>query len=192
MGQDNDDDQLKRIRGFVARAGFLIREAETSPSAGSQRYAYTIGLTGFGRPELLMTGEPPARMADLMAVMALHAVDPGNPPLAPGRFDLGEGDARISFAVTGQTDTNDYPLEYLADIYPSAAPPLQVVWPDENGRFPWETGYRMSRRQPLLGTVPGLGAAAFQPPPGFMPKLPQCRPPGRGPWKKPTGPSPAA
>jgi hypothetical protein len=185
---DNDDPELRIIRALVAGNGIAVRDTVTSPVAGSQHYAYTIGLTGLGRPEILIAGDPPVFFPGLIAAVIMHAVDTEKPPLVPGHFDLGEDDGTLRFAVTGPVDASDYPLRYLADVYPCAGLPLQVVWPDEHRKFPWETGYDMSLRQPLLGTIPG--SDAFHLPDGFILRPPQRRPPGRDPQKKPpTGPS---
>jgi hypothetical protein len=47
-----------------------------------------------------------------------------------------------------------YPLNVVNGIYPHASPAKQVVWPDAEGRYPWQPGYTMEHHQPLLASPP--------------------------------------
>lgn len=110
-------------------------------------FSYTVGLTAFGLPELVMTGRRPAEAAGVLNAYAQHlrhseVPDPGEVVEVQDRcFEvvaLPHPDAHL-FVATG--------------LYgDSAVCALQLVWADERGRWPWEVGHRGGRGgQPVLG-----------------------------------------
>jgi hypothetical protein len=127
------------LRETIRRYGWAVQavygEGEAPP------FAYTVGLTGFGHPELLVFG-----MSQLSACGVLN--------------DLGErvrGGQRLQAGMTLGFDNWPHRVRLLtvADSSPilfaanrayqlpgsPPVPALQAVWDDKGGRFPWDPGY---------------------------------------------------
>lgn len=117
--------------------------------------AYTTGLTEFGRPELVIYGlepEPAARILNRAAELLIADPDFLDAPLLSGVL-------RPPYALTSlpAVDTDDLTVTRL--LYGPDVPVVQLIWPDERHRFPWEPGYAHPvEAQPLSG-VPRVGAA---------------------------------
>ncbi len=110
-------------------------------------FAYTVGLTAMGKPELIVTGMPTARAAALLNDVAVHILHAEVPE--PGERVPLIGGPLIEF-VEVQTPTAH--LLRACDLYGTRIRALQVVHADDRGRWPWETGYRgVKGGQPVLG-----------------------------------------
>lgn len=119
------DDYLDEVvRPVVARLGYAVQATDSH----GVPMAYTVGLSGRGRPELVVTGKSPPDAHDL-----LQAVLAGEEEPRPGRrCDLLVGPALWLFPVIRATA-----LRVAAALYPGLEA-LQVVWADSLGRWPWE------------------------------------------------------
>ena len=130
------------VRPVVARVGYAVQATETH----GVPLAYTIGLTGWGRPELVITGKSPPDAHDLLqAVLAGEEV-----PVADRRCDLQQGPALWAFRVVRPER-----LDVAAALYPELEA-LQLVWADTFGNWPWQTH---RSRQRLLCDVQHVRAA---------------------------------
>lgn len=113
--------------------------------SGRQPFAYTVGLTDCGLPELVITG-----MDEVAAATVLNAV--AGQVL---RADLVIG-TRVHLCGLAleviHVDRPELHLLTAMTLYGDDVRGLQLVWPDDRGRYPWEAGYRSRRAgQPLLG-----------------------------------------
>jgi hypothetical protein len=116
-------------------------------------FSYTIGLYhSYGYPELLVLGLPPRNAHGVLSVAASAA--------ARGRpFELDQPTDRLfrGFpAVFVRVPAAEYRNYVLSDVwyYEGIAFPLfQIVWPFEDGAFPWHPSVTAERRQsqPVLG-----------------------------------------
>jgi hypothetical protein len=114
-------------------------------------WAYTVGLTPRDRPELLITGLPLRRCAQLLNGTAARLVRDG-PPSAGERMRLVDGPL-VEFVPVENPDV--HLLTALA-LYGPEVRGLQMVWADDRDRWPWERGFRGRRGgQPVLGTRSG-------------------------------------
>lgn len=122
-------------------------------------FGYTVGLSRFhGHPELIVTGVPQMQTVAPLNLMgerirAGHRFVGGD--LVTGLFACG-----CSMAVV-EVDPRQSArhLTYANLLYRNpGAPPvraLQIVWPDEAGRFPWDPVYSLPESaQPVLGPAP--------------------------------------
>ncbi|GAA5131233.1 DUF4262 domain-containing protein [Pseudonocardia adelaidensis] len=113
-------------------------------------WAYTVGLTPRGRPELLVTGMPLHRCSELLDAVAPHLLH-DEPPAAGERLRLVDGPL-VEFVDVENPDV--HLLTALA-LYGPPVRGLQVVWADDRDRWPWERGFRGRRGgQPVLGPRP--------------------------------------
>jgi len=143
-------DRLEYVRGLLEQHCWVVvgvrRDRYRPP------YSYTVGLTGHGKPELVVTGLPQQRAADLLNDVAAHLVHADAP--APGEW----------VPLTGGPLTGGPLIEIVQVAEPSVhlmvaaqlcGPQLraiQLVYADDRGHWPWERGFRSGRGgQPVLG-----------------------------------------
>jgi hypothetical protein len=148
----HDDDYLNHLLDHIAEAGVTVQHItgdDTHPS-----YTHTVGLTTIGHPELVVTGLEPEDAGPLLNTLghdiACHGVRP-----ALGRYRF-----------PGFEDVPEVPEFWLlplyrvrrrlwtaVDLYGGRVDGWQLVWPDEEGRFPWDDGYHL-HDQPLFCRAP--------------------------------------
>lgn len=136
----------------IARYGWAIQYVE--PGRVRPAWAYTVGLTLWGLPELVVTGMRIPELHELLNAEARRLVDRGAP----------ESGARLT--LTSGRGAEVVPLPHpdahlitAADMLGPRLRAIQLVWCDDRGRWPWDLGFRSRRGgQPVLG--PRSGAAA--------------------------------
>lgn len=103
-------------------------------------FAYTVGRTLSGRPELLITG--PLRPDIACAILNYAAeVDDGT-PLEPGDRD----DILVGYtARIVEVDPWASQMFQAVRLFGEEVRALQLVWPDPGGRFPWDEGWAYER-----------------------------------------------
>lgn len=136
---------LERLREGVAEKGWLVQGVE-----GTGLYppwAYTIGLSEYGLPELVVTGLPALEAARLLNDLAAHSLHRA-PPTPGERVPLRDG--RLIEAVP-LTDPPAH-LVFAVALYGAEIRALQLVHADSQGRFPWSQDFRDGAGgQPVLG-----------------------------------------
>jgi hypothetical protein len=114
-------------------------------------YAYTVGLTGHDRPELVVTGmryERAAAVLDGVAGHVLHAEPP-----APGEVLQLAGGPTVEVVPVAAPSVH---LLVAAACYGTEISALQLTYADDRGRWPWDRGFRGGRGgQPVLGARAG-------------------------------------
>jgi hypothetical protein len=125
------------------------------PDADEAPFAYTVGLTAHTAPELVITGLPPDIAHTLLNDMATRALHHGARWQHRDRVtDLFAG--FDSMVINGAANDLITPGTANARYGARRVRLQQIVWPDPDGNFPWETGYRYpATDQPLL-TPPAL------------------------------------
>lgn len=114
-------------------------------------YAYTVGLTEKNRPELLICGLPIGTMQSLLNGLGARAA---YRPLPYGHgaavADL-LGGGLTAILIDG-TENPDMRLGMANTRYGRVRVRVQqLIWPDINGRYPWQVDYaHTGARQPLL------------------------------------------
>lgn len=135
----------------IEKSGWMIQYVEAGDDGLAEpSFAYTVGLTGRGHPELLIAGLDPPTSARVLNTVARSA---GDVPLNPGlRLDNPPGCPLEVVRV-------DAPGEILlaaAQLYGPGVEALQLVYPDDDGGWPWDVHYRADRwPQPLYGLWAG-------------------------------------
>ena len=138
-------DYLEYMRELIDCHGWAVQ--------GVQRdrvhppWAYTVGLTLNGRPELVVTGMPLARAAELLDDVAAHVLHDQAP--RPGERIPLTGGPLIEIVEVMQPAAH---LLNAVEFYGPGIRALQLVHADDRGHWPWETGFRGVRGgQPVLG-----------------------------------------
>ena len=147
------DDFLHRQTEIIDRVGWAVMHilpTDDDPDTVAA-YSYTVGLTAKIAPEFVITGLPPDTAEQLLNDMA-GRVFHGAGPVAHGTrvADLISGfDAII---VDGTATEQVVAGAALARYGADQVRLQQIVWPDPQGRFPWDTGYSFAAdSQPLIG-----------------------------------------
>lgn len=136
-------DYLKVLRAKACKNGWAVQyvESERSP------FAYTVGLTDWSLPELLITGVSPSRASRVLGAIAREALR--GSALTPGCHFKVSGGPLVEFVEV------DHPDAHMAWAIEHAQAPvraLQAVWADGRGRLPWSAAFCDGRRrQPVLG-----------------------------------------
>jgi uncharacterized protein DUF4262 len=143
---------LERMAWRVREYGWAIQGVE----GDSQRppWAYTVGLTLYGGPELLVTGialQRAARLLNGMAARLLYGpdvvADTGEPQ--PGERLRVPGGPLVEYVMVEHPEVH---LLTAIALFGSRVRGIQVVWADDRGRWPWEGDFRSRRGgQPVLG-----------------------------------------
>jgi hypothetical protein len=139
------DDYLDYVSGLIAEHGWAVQ--------GVQRdrihppWAYTVGLTAYGEPELVVTGLPLPRASGLIHDVAAHVLHATAP--RPGEQIALRDGPLIEIVKVSVPSAH---LVTAVEIYGPRLRALQVVHADDRGHWPWDVGYRGVRGgQPVLG-----------------------------------------
>jgi hypothetical protein len=157
-GADRDPEQaayLSWVATTVGEHGWAISGRHGDEVAPPWAYSVGIWLT-CQAPELVLCGLPVENAAAIINAIGARVADGA---------DYGAGDvlddvcpAPLAFRQVDPAWRASGSLLSISNcFYGMVRPPyLQVVWPDKQGRFPWDQGYqpRPDRMQPLLWLPP--------------------------------------
>ncbi len=138
-------DYLSHLRGLIEAHGWAVQGVERDRI--HPPWAYTAGLTAFGRPELVVTGMPVRRAGRLLNDIAAHVIHAAPP--RPGEQVRLAGGPLIEIVNVPEPAAH---LLTAVQLYGPRVRALQVVHADDAGQWPWERGYQGVRGgQPVLG-----------------------------------------
>lgn len=143
-------DYLAHLRELLGQHCWVVqgvqRERRRAP------YAYTVGLAGHARPELVVTGLPYNDAADLLNRIAAQLLQAGAP--GPGDLVALPDGRRAEIVRVAEPSVH---LLVAAAVNGPEFSALQLVYADDQGRWPWDQDFRGGRGgQPVLG---GRGSA---------------------------------
>lgn len=152
---ENDFD--KRLLGTVEEIGWY--NLHVSEEEGAPAFAFSIGhFHKHDHPEIIVVGLEPEIAHELLDIAAVKIIG-SQQRIAPYKkyADFTEG-LSVAF-VPVELDRYEEYLGYANWYYgslPGPYPALQLVWPDRDGRHPWDDGYdeSFSQLQPILGPMP--------------------------------------
>jgi len=138
-------DFLEHVRDEIAFAGFSVQGV--SGDRLRSPWAYTVGLTAHGKPELVVTGWSMTRAAQLLHDAGPHLLHADAP--RPGEQIWPLGGAAIEIVEVSEPSAH---LGIAVAIFGPEIRALQLVHADDRGHWPWEVGFRGGRGgQPVLG-----------------------------------------
>jgi hypothetical protein len=135
---------------LIDRYGWAVTAVVPGDDEPDRPFAYTVGLTAHDQPELVIAGLDPITSQALLNDLAGRVLHQA------ARFTDRQ---RISDLISGH---DAVVIDGVATevLYPGAAfgrygqdrvRLQQIVWPDREGRFPWQPGYGYPEYvQPLL------------------------------------------
>jgi hypothetical protein len=148
-------DYLGHMRDMIDGYGWAVQAVQRDRI--HPPWAYTVGLTAAGMPELVVTGMSASRALDLLNDVAAHVLHAG--ALVPGDQHALEDGPLIE--VVELTEPTAH-LFVALELYGKGIRAQQIVHADDRGHWPWDVGYRGIRGgQPVLGVraAPSAGAA---------------------------------
>ncbi len=138
-------DYLDHLRRLITRSGWAVQGVERDHI--HPPWAYTVGLTPRGHPELVVTGRQLGKAAELLNHVAAHVLH--DSALTPGEQLPMIGGPLVEIVELPQPDAH---LESAVALYGPRIRALQLVCADDRGHWPWDRGYRGGRGgQPVLG-----------------------------------------
>jgi hypothetical protein len=138
-------DYLDFLRDKITTFGWAVQGVERDRI--HPPWAYTVGLTEYGYPELVVTGRPLRRAAALLNDVAGHLMHAAAPD--PGEQIALDGGPLIEIVEVAEPTAH---LLMAVELYGPGVRALQVVHADDRGHWPWDVGYRGVRGgQPVLG-----------------------------------------
>ncbi|MBV9381864.1 MAG: DUF4262 domain-containing protein [Streptosporangiaceae bacterium] len=139
------DDFLDYMRGLITQYGWAVQGVERDRI--HPPWAYTVGLTPQGHPELVVTGMPIPNATSLLNNVAAHVLHAEAP--RPGEQVQLRGGPLIEIVDVAVPDAHLYTA---VDLYGRELHALQIVHADDRGNWPWDREYRGVRGgQPVLG-----------------------------------------
>jgi Domain of unknown function (DUF4262) len=145
------NDYHKHLLDIIDEHGWAVQSVGGDRLAGDAPFTYTVGLTAFGHPELVMTGAPPRFAASVLNSLG-SAVRDGHVYQANTMTSDVTG-AEPTVALIEVIDPASH-LYMAVDLYQKIEA-LQIIWRDSRGRLPWDDDYENSSdTQPFWGIVP--------------------------------------
>lgn len=134
------------MQTVIADHGWMVQAVEGTRTRPP--FAYTVGLTGYRLPELVVTGKRAAPACSLLNVVAGHVLGEAPVEVQPGEV-MHLGPVRLEAVHVPHPAAH---LFVALELYGPAVRAVQMVWYDDRGRSPWEVGHRAGRGgQPVLG-----------------------------------------
>jgi hypothetical protein len=145
------DAHLADIRDRIAEVGFVIQPV-FSLASDEVDFAYTIGLTGQGRSELVCLG-PTCEGCGLLLSAAAQLDTAGDEVTLTAGLSVPALTLRLRPVAVDSV----YPLAMAARLYGrERVTAKQLLWPNDNGAYPDDVGWTNDGpAQPLLPPPPG-------------------------------------
>jgi hypothetical protein len=152
----------ERIERAIEEEGFFIMGVFPTAESPGPHFSYTVGLAPDGA-ELIMFGLDIDTMAHIFQTIVDQQKE--GKTFQSGRAYPGLVEGTISLYFRSVTDEEEQVDQYMRTALRwhgkhgrTVFPVMQVIWPDAQGKFPWESGFeeRFREQQPLLGWEPGL------------------------------------
>lgn len=143
--ESTHQDYLDYMQGLIDGFGWAVVGVE-----GDQihpPWAYTLGLTPHGKPELVVTGLPHPRATWLLNAVASYVLETAVP--TPGEQVLVEGGPLTEVVRVAEPTAH---LLTAVEFYGLGITALQLAYADARGHWPWCAEFRGHRGgQPVLG-----------------------------------------
>lgn len=150
------DDMLEGIREQIRRRRFTT--VSVAGSTCSAEFSYTVGLTEYGLPELIVAAVRHDEAIRLLDCWGSYLLDE-SAVLAGETLEAGPW---LLEAVA--VERPEEGLLVAHRLYGERLRALQLVWADASGRWPWDPGHRARRSgQPVLGARAPLYCADHDP-----------------------------
>ena len=149
---DGIEEFARRQQQLIDQYGWAVTNVFPTEDDPVSPFSYTVGLTAHGYPELIIAGLDPHTSHMLLNNLAGRVYDRAE------RFTAGQRITDLlpagydAVIVEGPATDALYPGAAFARYGKDAVSLQQIVWPDPEGRYPWDTEYGYGKHvQPVLG-----------------------------------------
>ncbi len=148
------DQEHAWMRDMVRKVGWAIQYVIGERQTPS--FAYTVGLFGFDHPEVVVFGLAPQSAQNLLNLLG-ERVKSGCPMRDGDEVSVGEPPGSVTLFGLAHPESLLFAANSFYQRPPhDSVPALQAVYPDDDGRYPWEPGYAL---QPHLQPMPDTHTA---------------------------------
>lgn len=133
---------LRDVRNVVAKHGWMVQGVAPRVGDTGVSFAYTVGLTAAGHPELIIVGLPVEIAYDLLENAAQRATD-----TTINAGDTLDGIATAPLRVAAVDDLG--PVSVARQLYPGRVKLLQLLWPDKDGAYPGDPTWSLGTWQDI-------------------------------------------
>ena len=131
---------MNKIKEDIERVGFSI--IATTTGEGGFTFAYTVGLSLQGHPEVLLKGLPPAIMHDLLHNYYDLIQKKGTPAVNAEVQGILGGGLSVIMCELPDNVYDDYLIQAGNFFgWENKFKALGMIWPDAEGLFPHEEGF---------------------------------------------------
>ena len=145
------------MRETIDRHGWALTGVFPTPDDPGCPFTYTIGLTVHHRPELIIAGLPQPCAGEILNILSGRIFDQ-NVSFTPGQvLDdlLGDGYKAVIVEAAPDKTTGLWPGMAMR-FYGQLVRLQQVVWPDDQGAYPWDDAWSLNPAvQPTISRPPG-------------------------------------
>lgn len=133
---------LDKIKGVIEEHGWMVQAVFPTENEPGVPFAYTVGLTAKGLPELVIAGLPHQVAGDLLNTAAQASLDKP--------FEAGQTVDTLATVPFRVVPAELAEVNVARDLYgDDKVTALQLVWPDRNGAVPWEPTWLADTLQPV-------------------------------------------
>ncbi|HKD98541.1 MAG TPA: DUF4262 domain-containing protein [Micromonosporaceae bacterium] len=156
MDREQLDAFDKQQKELIDKFGWSVIGVVATEDDPGTSFSYTVGLTEHGFPEFMIAGLPPEIAKRLLNDMGGRVFDRAE------RFAHGQRVTDLIRGYDAVVVAGD-PLEEMAPgvayhLYGRTVRVQQIVWPDQDGRFPWDAGWAYPPdAQPTIGAPAAPG-----------------------------------
>mgnify|MGYP000898506991 CR=1 FL=1 len=140
----------EKLQAMIDQHGWAVVGVFPTGQDEGVAFSYTVGLTDKGLPELAIYGLDPTTGGAILNRVAQRMIDHGE--LRGGERIEGELAHDLPLAVIDMGETGD--LSAVRRFYGAVLAARQIVWPDKQGRMPWENWSCPDAAQPLNNWPP--------------------------------------
>ena len=146
-----ENQYINKLVSDIEKYGFgviMVPQTDYLPS-----FAYTVGLwKSYKRPELITLGMPIDILHTILNTVAFEGVKKGK-SIEMGKNYRGVLEKHpVQFLTVDKRNIPDYFGQAINYYQTADFPALQLIWPDDKGVFPYETGFREDKLRPVFTT----------------------------------------
>jgi len=136
----SNEDFIEEIEQNIEEHGVQIIQIDPDNEKDSPSFTYTIGLTATGRPEILVFSLPEKAAHIMLNDLAiLENKDYFQHKLLT---EIGNLPMIVKPVADNAAVVEEY-VCWAGNLYDDVADD-QLIWPDEEGKFPWKDGWNKS------------------------------------------------
>jgi hypothetical protein len=148
MGDARMSNYLGRTKRIIEDHGWAV-QAVFPLTEDDEWLIYSVGLAARGLPEFAVVGLPQDIGHSVINRIAEWAIQNGVPPLGE-EWGTEEFDVSIPLFLIPRSD-----LEVnVARFFEPEAAVVQILWPDQNGRWPWDESADFQCRRQMGPGIP--------------------------------------